>query len=333
MKTGFFYGACCAGLAALLTAGACGGGGGSSTGKGGAGGGGGAGGSGKGGTTGVDAGVDKGSGGSAAGGTTGAGGMVGAGGAAGAPVDPMCANAVYMHTTLFGSSFDGWSVPMGNPTGSLAPMPGVDGGPPSGTIQSLDTSDGMPSPGSAKLVIPFSDVGQQLLFAQNFTSLNLKGETVTAYIKLDSGLYGDPVNSVAHAFLVLKTTASYNYATGPSINLDTAAGWVQLTISADNPVMNPFGYDPCDVREIDIEIDTGQMGTYKSAVVHIDTIAVTGPVSPDAGTDGAGDAASEAGSDAALDVGLDLGLDVGVDAGLDVGLDAVTLPGDASTGG
>ena len=126
------------------------------------------------------------------------------------------------------------------------------------------------------LDIPFSDTSQQLLFAQNYpTPLSLKGTTVTAQIKLDSGLIGDPVSSVARAFLVLKSTSSYVYATGIAINLDTSAGWTTITIDPDNPAGIPFGYDVCDIREIDVEIDTGPLGTYTRAIVHIDTIAIT----------------------------------------------------------
>ena len=43
---------------------------------------------------------------------------------------------------------------------------------------------------------------------------------------------------------------------------------------APNPQL-PFGYSPCDVREIDLIIQTGQVGNYRPAVVHIDTIAIT----------------------------------------------------------
>ena len=200
------------------------------------------------------------------------GGSSGAGGAGGLT----CPTTQYTHTSPFGSSFDGWGVPSGNPTYELIPMPGEDGGPPTGTIQSLDSTIGSPTPGSAKLEIPFSGVSQQLLFAQNFPSpLNLTGTTVTAQIRLDSGIIGNPVTSVVRAFIVIKSTAAYTYATGIATNLDASAGWVTLTIKADAPDARPSDYNPCDVREIDVEIDTGQLGTYTTGIVHIDTIAIT----------------------------------------------------------
>jgi hypothetical protein len=146
----------------------------------------------------------------------------------------------------------------------------------------------MPDNGSAKLTIPFDGPGEQLLFAQNMNGINLQHARVTAYIKLDSGLNTSPVNT-GTAFLILKTTSAYNFNPGQAINLDSSAGWVQLTLNADAPNTSPtFDYDPCDVREIDVEIDTGLQGTYTTAVIHIDTIEISGPA-VDGGTDGADD--------------------------------------------
>ena len=79
--------------------------------------------------------------------------------------------------------------------------------------------------GSVKLTIPFDAPAEELLFAQNMPSLNMAGETVTAYIKLNSGLNVGPVNT-GRAFIALKTTAAYNYAMGNAIPLDLSAGWV-----------------------------------------------------------------------------------------------------------
>jgi hypothetical protein len=282
-----------AALVAVMLAGAsCGGGGSNATdgGKGGGGGGKGGAGGGKGGAGGstADAAADTGGG---SGGAGGAGGTTtGTGGTGGA----MCTTPQFTQTYLFGS-FNGWGVPPSNPTPSLAFMMGVD----AGTFESSDPNEGNPMPPSARLEIPFSDVGQQWLFAQNYpTPLNLTGTTVTAQIKLDSGLLGDPVTSVARAFLVLKSTSAYVYATGVAINLDASAGWTTLTVSSNSPSTLPFNYDPCDIREIDVEIDTGQTGTYTKAVVHIDTIAITAPPNPDAATDGVDGATDGAASDA-----------------------------------
>jgi len=211
----------------------------------------------------------------AGGGTGGAGGRVKADSGAGGAVPVECQAAVYTHTSTFTSTFDGWGVSPYNPTPTLVPMPGEDGGPPSGTVQSLDTQLGSPTPGSAKLEAPFAGPGEQLLFGQNYpTPLNLSGSMVTAQISVDSGLIGDPVTSVVQAFVVLKSTSAYTYATGAAVNLEPGAGWMTVSVNADAPPSLPQGHNPCDVREIDIEVRTGATGTYRPGVVHIDTIAI-----------------------------------------------------------
>lgn len=207
------------------------------------------------------------------------------GGAAG---NPACNSTKYSHSSTFGAILDGWVVAPNSTPGTLAPVPGPDGSTASGTIVEIDNTDGMPlTPvvGSVKLTIPFDAAGETLLFAQNMNGLNMQGQTVTAWIKLNSGLNTGPVN-VGSAFLVLKTTGAYNYAPGNAISLDSSAGWVQLSIDASAPPTPPPSYDPCDVREIDVVIQTGGTGNYTTAVVHIDTISVGGPggVIDDAGT-------------------------------------------------
>ena len=209
------------------------------------------------------------------GGTGGAGGRVRADSGAGGMVPVECQAAVYTHTSTFTSTFDGWGVPPNNPTPTLVPMPGEDGGPPSGTVQSLDTQAGSPTPGSAKLEVPFAGPGEQLLFGQNYpTPLNLSGSMITAQISAESGIIGDPVTSVVQAFVVIKSTSAYTYATGPAVNLEPGAGWMTLSVNADAPPSLPQGHNPCDVREIDIEVRTGTAGTYRPGVLRIDTIAI-----------------------------------------------------------
>ncbi|MDP8998907.1 MAG: hypothetical protein M3O46_02220 [Myxococcota bacterium] len=211
-----------------------------------------------------------------------------------------CTTPLYTHVSTFSSIFDGWTI-TNNSTASLFPMTAMDGAT-SGTIVTLDTAVGSPAPGSAKLAIPFDGVSQQLIFAFNSPMpLNLTGTTVSAQIKLDSGLNVSPVNP-GRAYLVLKSTIGYTYAPGPAVFLDPTAGFVTLTMSADAPTSTTPGYTACDIREIDVVIETGPMGTYTAAVVHIDTIAITAP-GVDGGTDGAppaqADASRDGNSDAA----------------------------------
>lgn len=211
---------------------------------------------------------------------SGAGGKGGGSGAGGGGVDAgsTCPTAPYSHVSSFGAIFDGWGVAI-NSTPTLVPMPGVgvDGGF-SGTVVELDPADGSPVNGSVKLTIPFTEFGQQMMFAQNYSpGLNMAGATITAQIKLDSGLLTGPMD-IGRAYLVVKSTVQYVYAPAADIKLDPTAGWqtVTLTVDAPSPDVPPM-HNPCDVREIDLVVETGQTGTYKTAVVHIDTISITRP--------------------------------------------------------
>ena len=214
-----------------------------------------------------------------------------------------CAAAPYEHTFGFGALFEGWTISSFS-TPSLVPMegtggtpggsggisgndaggeggdsPGGTGGGPTGTIMELDTSDGAPdSPnGSLKLTIPFDGPAQLLLLGQIYnTNLNFAGTLVTAQIKLDSGLSVGP-SDTGTANLVLKSTDGFIYSQGPAVVLDPSAGWATLTLDPDAPGADALfaGYSACQIREIDIEIHTGNTGSYREAVVHIDAVAVT----------------------------------------------------------
>lgn len=278
--------------------------------------------SGTGGATGHDAGNDAtGSGGKGTGGKAGIGGAQGMGG------NPACMGARYSHTSTFGAILDGWVVAANSTPGTLAPVPGVDGGPGTGTKVEIDNTDGMPlTPvvGSVKLTIPFDQPNEEMLFAQNMNGLNMKDEVVTAYVKLNSGLNTGPVN-VGKAFLILKTTAAYNYVAGPVVSLDPTAGWVQLSIDVNNPGQIPSGYDPCDVREIDVSIQTGGTGTYTTAVMHIDTIAIGLPGAVDDGGTGTPDSGTS-------DTGTSTDAPVDMPSSTDTGTDTASAS-DAGDGG
>jgi len=269
---------------------------------------------GTGGATGHDAGHDAGN--DAAKGT----GGKGVGGATGMGGNPACMGPKYVHTSTFNGILDGWVVASNSTPGTLAPVPGGDAGTPGGgTLVEIDHSDGMPATppvGSVKLTIPFDQPNEELLFALNMNGLNMKDEVVTAYIKLNSGLNTSPVN-VGRAFLILKTTASYNYATGTTVALDPTAGWVQLTVDVNNPAQVPAGYDPCDVREIDVSIQTGATGTYTTAVMHIDNIAIGPPGAVDDGGTGTPDSGTS--TDAPIDMPSDTGTGTDTASGDDAG--------------
>jgi hypothetical protein len=241
----------------------------------------------------------RGTGGTGTGGTSTAGSS--SGGTGGTPA---CAAEPYEHSFGFGALFEGWAISSYS-TPSLTPMAGSGGMPvggsggsggndaggeggdsqagsggasPTGTIMELDTSDGAPDSldGSLKLTIPFDGPAQLLLLGQVYnTNLNFTGTRVTAQIKLDSGLIVGP-SDTGRANLVLKSTDSFIYYAGPAVVLDPSAGWTTLTLDPDAPSAEALsaGYNACQIREIDIEIRTGDTGNYRGAVIHIDAITV-----------------------------------------------------------
>lgn len=147
-----------------------------------------------------------------------------------------------------------------------------------GTLMELDTTEGAPdSPnGALKLTIPFDGPGQLLLLGNVFnTALNFEGTLVTAQIKLGSGVITSPADS-AYANLVLKATDSWVYFAGPAAVLDPSAGWVELTLDPDAPSSSALsaGFTACEIMEVDIEIHTGDSGTFTEGIVYVDQIAV-----------------------------------------------------------
>jgi len=251
--------------------------------------------------------VDAGAGGSDGGSSdSGAGGKLsGAGGrgtgGTGGVVNPACASPLYPTTvSAFGAIFDNWDVASVSSDG-LGPVT-TDGG--MGTLRELDTTQGDPTNGSVKLTIPFTMPGQTMLFARLYgNGVNLSGATVTARVKLDpGGVISGPTDS-ALAFIIFKSGAAYVYAEGQQkVVLDPSLGWMTVTASASNPGpgLSP-DYSPCEVREIDVAIQTGTTGNYRTGVVHIDTISVANAAA-DAGSD-ADDAASDS---AAAETGGDV---------------------------
>jgi hypothetical protein len=244
------------------------------------------------------------------GGTAGTGGGAGSGGSSDAAAT--CALAQYTNVFRFtGTTAEGWDI---HPSSYPAAVPGTTAdGATTGTAFSIDPNDGSPAPGSIKLVIPFDtvQVNEALILEHLYSMMpvNLGGTTISAQIKLDS-LQGGSVTSTLQAFIALKSTSSYIYATGPTFNLEQPGQWITISSSAAAIALNgSTGFDLCDIREIDVIIQTGNAGTYGATTVHIDSIAITAgdagvPPEPDGGTrnldasvDG-GDAAEGAASDA-----------------------------------
>ena len=164
----------------------------------------------------------------------------------------------------FDNDLQDWTVSYSEPA-SIAGM----------TAASWDAAAGDPANGSAKLDIAFSATSQKLDFSIALSSANLSGKTLTARVRLDSGLSGDTSNP-GGAKLYVKSGSNYVYADGGWNNMDSSKGWVTLTLSVTSPsgfVQNPAQYMPSDIREIGIEFATGSSGSsYSTGHVHVDTV-------------------------------------------------------------
>ena len=111
-----------------------------------------------------------------------------------------------------------------------------------------------------------------------------------------------------------KSTSGYLYAPGPDIALDPSVGWMTLSVSADAPsAVVPPGYTACDIREIDVVVQTGNSGQYNQGVIRIDTITLGagGSDESDAGSDAAAADAAAADATAADATAVDANNDGG----------------------
>lgn len=224
--------------------------------------------------------------GAAAGGTTATGGT---GGGAGA-VTPL-------GSFDFADGIEGWVFVYAEPPTLIDTTPpapagdaGVDAGappppppPPGVAVATHDPAVGDPlgNAGSVLLQLPFSGPSQKIEFEGNVATgaagdvgINLAGRSITARIKVDSGLTMDP-NNPAGVKIYVKTGPTSLYADSGYINLNTTTDW-QTVIWANVSTavyVDPAGaHTPTDVRQIGLEFDTGAAGVYTAATIHLDSV-------------------------------------------------------------
>jgi hypothetical protein len=184
-------------------------------------------------------------GGSSVGGAGGAGGVVG----------------YTPHTWDFAAGLDSWALKYSEPTTLM-----------DATVLAADTTEGSPDAGSLRFEIPFDAASQKLQAGVNFATVNLTGRTISVEARLTSGLTADP-STPGGIKIYVKSGTAYIYADSGFQNLDTALGWVIYEFAVDAPAYKDAGFDPSDVREVGVEIDTNGTGTPGPAVVHVDTLA------------------------------------------------------------
>jgi len=138
-------------------------------------------------------------------------------------------------------------------------------------------TEGDPAPGALQLDVAFAALDQKVNAQLNFaTPTDFTGKTITAHVKLASGLTTDAANP-GGAKLYIKTGDTYVYAANNWTNLEVASigTWITLSLPVDAPpYVDAAGLNnPAAVREIGIEIATSSTSAdYAPAVVYIDSI-------------------------------------------------------------
>jgi hypothetical protein len=203
-------------------------------------------------------------GGATTGGAAPTGGALPTGGAAGAP------NNNDWISMTFDFNTQGWTASYAAPT-TLAP------------VLSWVDSTGNPSPGALRFEIPFTGPNQTVRASRVLDpAADLSwGVMNRANVRLVSGLSGDvggfagapPTAGTGSARLFARSGSVIAF--GEAVPLDAAIGWITLTMNVAVPASfadGSVGYDPTQVVELGVEIDTGATGVFTDAVVTIDSI-------------------------------------------------------------
>jgi|GEM_PF-6368208 len=197
------------------------------------------------------------SGGTTSGGTTGSGGTT-SGGTTGSG-GTSSGNAVW---ASFDSELEGFSITFDDTTGGS-------------NSASHDSSDGDPSNGSVRIEAMIAGPNEKVFFSgYPISALDLTGDTITARVRLDSGLSSDE-SCPGGAYIFAKSGEGYVFARGEWRNLSASEGWVTLEFNTGAPEYDE-GFLPSDVREIGVAISSGGdcgSAPYGSAVAHIDSIS------------------------------------------------------------
>jgi hypothetical protein len=139
-------------------------------------------------------------------------------------------------------------------------------GPNSPTTPTLvwDSSMGMPSPGSLKLSVTYSDFKQYVDASLNVSSLDLTGKTLHAFVMLDSGGFDGGVQ--LHA----GSGSSYTFASSTYTSFEaTYLTWMEVTLDLTAAQSSVSGFAANDIRQIGVQFSTGdpyEGGAYVSPV-------------------------------------------------------------------
>jgi hypothetical protein len=213
------------------------------------------------------------------------GGSTDTGGGAGTamPMDSGSGTGGQMFTKVYGfdansdAGRQGWGITYTNAQAGSTAIPAAD------ITISLNTTDGQPDVGSLQFDIPYSMPGQYVGIGVALTApIDLTNKVLTARVKIVSGLESpaDLMSLPPGAKIYVKSNPNYLYEAGVYTNLTALNVWTPISFDYQAPAYvdtsNPDAgaFDPADIREIGIQIDTGGMTTTATpAVVLIDTVA------------------------------------------------------------
>jgi len=148
-----------------------------------------------------------------------------------------------------------------------------------------DGAVGAASPGSVSLHIPFSNVNQQVVYATSFgsTPANLANKRITLRFRVDSwrnlaGTADANINTYpGGAKIIVKTGSSWVYGSCQWQNITTTGSWQTLTLNVSSPYESNGGYDPTQVVQIGLELNTNSSidaDGFGTAIVHVDDVIV-----------------------------------------------------------
>ncbi len=146
----------------------------------------------------------------------------------------------------------------------------------SSSTATWDAAQGDPETGSVQLDLSTAGPNESVEFTREFaTPLDLGGTQLTARVKLDSGLSGNPLCRGA-AYILAKSGPSFVYARGAWLPLSSADGWSTLSMDLEAPALEDGVFDAADVREFGVGLATGDASCaspdWQSAQIHVDTI-------------------------------------------------------------
>jgi hypothetical protein len=216
---------------------------------------------------------------SGAGGSAGSPGDSGTGGGAGAAADAASGGGGFgtggFGTGGFGGA--GGTVLFAFPFSlqGFTSLPNTTGDPSVLSTQStvsFDGAVGSPSPGSVRLVIPFSADAQQADFYGVTGTLNLTGKTLYANVRLDSGFGLDTFYPGGVILFAFTTPSMY---LGQSYWQDLPPSWMgtwhEFTFDLSSPDLADAYYDPSQVMAVGIAFMTGSINSVPASI-HVDTI-------------------------------------------------------------